>query len=126
MAQFLFVYGTLRKGGVNHLPDNFPGSIFVGAGTVKGGLYDLGDYPGLLLDGSEGSVAGEVYEIEEATLAALDEFESAAEYHRLETSAFVDGRTLNCWVYGPDPGRCQEAPRIDSGDWVEHTSGRES
>ena len=126
MGQFLFVYGTLRKGGVNQLSDNSPGSNYVGAGTVKGGLYDLGGYPGFLLDGTEGRVAGEVYEIEAATLAALDEFESTADFQRSETSATVDGEALTCWVYGPDPERCQDAPRIDSGDWLEYTSRRES
>jgi gamma-glutamylcyclotransferase (GGCT)/AIG2-like uncharacterized protein YtfP len=43
----VFVYGTLRKGFTLHmyLSDK---AKFVGAGTMKGVLYDLGEYPGVV------------------------------------------------------------------------------
>jgi len=79
---------------------------FVGDATVRGTLYDLGAYPGLLVAGEHaGLVTGEVYALdparEDATLAVLDEYEGCAprdapphEYRRERVQVtLVDGST---------------------------------
>jgi len=48
----VFVYGTLRRGSARAMSVRFPGSKFIAKAKVSGGLYDLGAYPGLLLDES--------------------------------------------------------------------------
>ena len=69
----LFVYGSLRRGAENH--HELAGAVF--RGVVKTmpsyGIARLGAYPALV-SGST-SVAGELYEVEEADLPALDAFE---------------------------------------------------
>jgi len=76
----LFVYGTLKRGGSNH--GHLAGQKFVAdAHTVPGfTLYSLGDYPGLAAasDDHQG-VKGELWLVDDATLARLDEFEGVPE-----------------------------------------------
>jgi gamma-glutamylcyclotransferase (GGCT)/AIG2-like uncharacterized protein YtfP len=49
---------------------------FLGAARTAAGftLYDLGAFPGMVAEGS-GAVEGEVYAIDDATLARLDRLE---------------------------------------------------
>jgi gamma-glutamylcyclotransferase (GGCT)/AIG2-like uncharacterized protein YtfP len=54
--QLVFVYGTLRRGGARSMSVRFPESKFIAEGKVSGSLYDLGSYPGLLLNGSSSLV----------------------------------------------------------------------
>ncbi|HZE64146.1 MAG TPA: gamma-glutamylcyclotransferase [Pyrinomonadaceae bacterium] len=61
----VFVYGTLRRGSARAMSVRFPGSKFIAKAKVSGGLYDLGAYPGLLLDESNLLVIGEKQLIEE-------------------------------------------------------------
>lgn len=76
----LFVYGTLKRRGANH--GHLAGQKFVGeAHTVPGyTLYALGDYPGLTAEAADRQgVKGELWLVDDATLARLDEFEGVPE-----------------------------------------------
>ncbi len=76
----LFVYGTLKRGGSNHA--QLAGQHFLGeAHTVLGyTLFSLGDYPGLVpMPDDLAGVTGELWSIDDACLAHLDEFEGVAE-----------------------------------------------
>ena len=122
--QFLFVYGKLRKGGALPMDENFPGATFVGEATVNGRLYDLGRFPGLVMDGSESKVHGAVYKIDDATLQELDEIEASAEYYRQLKEASIGDEVVKCWIYLPDPQKCSDDKLIESGDWIEHSTDR--
>jgi gamma-glutamylcyclotransferase (GGCT)/AIG2-like uncharacterized protein YtfP len=72
----IFVYGTLKRGHGNH--HYLAGQKFVGeAVTVpKYRLIDLGSFPGLFCDDPDGlEVRGEVWDVDETTLARLDQLE---------------------------------------------------
>lgn len=71
----LFVYGSLRRGAENH--HELGAAVFVGAVKTlpSYGIARLGVYPALV-PGST-SVAGELYEVQEADLPALDAFEGS-------------------------------------------------
>src|SRR5918999_936653 len=97
--QLVFVYGTLRRGGLRAMPDIFPGSEFVGHASVAGSLYDLGAHPGLILDDAKSSVAGEVYEVDDEILKKLDEIEAPARYRRKRVEGSLGNRRETCWVY---------------------------
>jgi gamma-glutamylcyclotransferase (GGCT)/AIG2-like uncharacterized protein YtfP len=117
----VFVYGTLRRGGVRAMPDIFPGARFVGDAKVSGRLYDLGAYPGLVIDKAGSAVAGEVYEVDDEILNRLDEIEASGSYYvrrRIEVSVGDDKMT--CWVYEPSPELYSLRTLITSGDWIEY------
>jgi len=114
----LFVYGTLRKDGVNAMPKLYPNSTFVGSSSVNGRLYDMGGYPAIVLDDNASPVIGEVYEIDDETLAKLDAFELDADYHRTAVEITVTSMPTWCWVYRPLAEVSSGKPEVASGDWI--------
>jgi gamma-glutamylcyclotransferase (GGCT)/AIG2-like uncharacterized protein YtfP len=110
MAQYLFVYGTLKRRSRHPMARRLAQSArFVGAAKIAGRLYDLGRFPGLKepLSASD-CVSGDVYELgddAERTLQEMDAYENAespppAPYERrLATVTLDDGREWNVWVY---------------------------
>jgi gamma-glutamylcyclotransferase (GGCT)/AIG2-like uncharacterized protein YtfP len=102
----------------------------VGDASVRGALFDLGAYPGLVVDAPEaGFVRGALYALHastaEQTLAVLDAYEGCAssdsqphEYRRtLIDVALADGSTQPAWTYvlnRPIAGMI----RIPNGDYV--------
>jgi gamma-glutamylcyclotransferase (GGCT)/AIG2-like uncharacterized protein YtfP len=114
-AVLVFVYGTLRRGGSNHF--RMEGLDFIAEGVLNGRLYQMGGYPGLLLDGAAGPVCGEVFKVPEERIAALDAYEGD-EYRRVRVAVTpADGVVLDAWVWewlGP----VDELSRIHGGDWL--------
>jgi gamma-glutamylcyclotransferase (GGCT)/AIG2-like uncharacterized protein YtfP len=107
----LFVYGTLRPG---RAPAAIAAQarrlVTLGAATVRGRVYDLGYYPGAVLDPAvRTTIAGTVLRLPDdpSVLAALDAYEgyvptdrARSLFVRARTSArLADGRRLACWVY---------------------------
>jgi gamma-glutamylcyclotransferase (GGCT)/AIG2-like uncharacterized protein YtfP len=84
----LFLYGTLKSGmKMNHL---LAGQTCIGpAETVaRYRLYQLDWYPAIVRDDSNGlAVQGELWEVDETTLARLDEFEGATDLFARESIA---------------------------------------
>lgn len=118
---FIFVYGTLRptsggeaSGFVQHLKT-------AGRATVRGMLYDLGSYPGLV-EGL-GVVHGELLQISSpADLDRLDCYEECEGelplFRRVRTEALrEDGARVTAWVYlyARD---VSQGTRITSGDYL--------
>jgi gamma-glutamylcyclotransferase (GGCT)/AIG2-like uncharacterized protein YtfP len=116
----VFVYGTLREGGAQAMPDIFPGAKFIGHASGSGSLYDLGAYPCLLLDESNSQVIGEVYEIDDEILNKLDEIEASSSYWRKQVEVSLGNDRLSCWVYAPDAKLYPRRLLITSGDWIEY------
>ena len=122
--RLVFVYGTLRRGGRNDINRLQPAPVFVGEASLRGCLYQLGWYPGLLLRG-EGAidVVGEVYRIAPALEARLDEIEEIrptpdSEYFKREVALRVAGRHRVCLVYEINPERVRGRPPLAQGDWL--------
>lgn len=116
----VFVYGTLRRGGLRAMPELFPGARFVGRASVGGSLYDFGAYPGVVLGEPGPPVVGEVYEVDEEVLGKLDEIEAPSYYQRKQVEVSLGGREATCWVYEPDVERYPQRTLIASGDWIEY------
>ena len=133
MAEQVFFYGTLRTGFSRTTRAGLDEFLrFAGHGSISGKLFDLGIYPAAV-PASDGKVVGEVFEMTDAptVLAALDGIEGyrpaepeSSLYTRVQVPATMDdGRTEQVWVYFYNAPLGQ-APRIASGDYVEHLKAR--
>ena len=128
MMPHVFVYGTLRRHGRNDIARYRPAPVFVAEASIAGTLYDLGAYPGIVLDGV-GRVKGEIYRIEPAVEAALDLLEEVAdddsgEYIKRKVSVQAGAQWLDCLVYEIHPARTAGRRVIEGGDWIAHAAGQ--
>jgi gamma-glutamylcyclotransferase (GGCT)/AIG2-like uncharacterized protein YtfP len=122
MQQELFVYGTLLPGLCRH--GAMQGAQWLGQAWVQGALFDLGDYPGLRLEGATGPVWGQLAGVDDALLQRLDAIEAydpahpeASEYRRERVWAHrTQGETRLVWTY-VYARECQHLPRIAHGDY---------
>ena len=76
----LFVYGTLMRGESNHRYLKSARFERAAATRAEFALADFGDYPAIVRPGSC-AITGELYEIDEATLARVDELEEVPEFY---------------------------------------------
>jgi gamma-glutamylcyclotransferase (GGCT)/AIG2-like uncharacterized protein YtfP len=98
----IFFCGTLRSDVPNSkFPQFLAGDAeFVSNAKVHGKLYDLGEYPGLIL-GAEGWVIGQVFSIVNPAevMVRLDEYEGA-DFKRVEAKVLLDtGEWIDSWMY---------------------------
>jgi gamma-glutamylcyclotransferase (GGCT)/AIG2-like uncharacterized protein YtfP len=142
VGDHVFFYGTLMA------PFNRPGRqritpqlTFIGRGTIRAALFDLGIYPAAIPADDNSTVRGEVYETTEtaAVLSVLDEIEGYRSnepdrslYTRVMVDVTLDAdaglpraqpRAVQAWTYfyNAPLGRAQ---RIASGDYLDHLSAR--
>lgn len=106
----LFVYGTLMKGFRADWHRKL-GAEFVGQGTIRAKLYDLGAYPGARVVGAdpERRVSGELYRLRDPELAlkTLDKYEEFSPdepkrslfVRQLLTVTLEEGRKKRAWTY---------------------------
>ncbi|MDB5004310.1 MAG: gamma-glutamylcyclotransferase [Mucilaginibacter sp.] len=105
----LFVYGTLLIDDNKFAAYLRSNAIFYNTGTIKGKLYDVGTYPGLIISNDQDYlIKGTIYQLNNAEeiLKYLDPYEGFGDEQEqpnlfireslpIETS---DG-VINCWVY---------------------------
>ena len=133
MTDLVFFYGTLMSGFERPGRSRIDSKLTpVGRGWIKATLFDLGIYPAAI-PASDEHVLGEVHRMRDvdAVLAALDEIEGYSQddpdrslYTRALTDVVLpDGADARAWVYfyNAPLGR---APRIPSGDYLEHVKVR--
>ena len=116
MKQCIFVYGTLRKRASHHR--NLHDAQWLANAWVKGVLYSMGWYPAMVLtENGETKVRGEIYLIDEKTLAELDDYEGD-QYQRVRIVAEDDhGCTHQAWIW--EARTIADQPIILSGDWLQ-------
>jgi len=111
MQHLVFVYGTLRHGECNH--HLLSQAQWLGNHTTLPiySLYDLGAYPAVIEGHS--AIIGEVYLVDEETLAQLDLLEDHPVTYRRELIETPFGQA---WIY-----IYQDISQLDviisSGDW---------
>ena len=110
----IFVYGTLLKGDYNHVL--LGNSTFIGTGrtTPNFNLVDLGSFPGLI--NGNGIVTGEVYEVNEDTLARLDRLEGHPGFYNRTPITLEDGTDVETYILGTHHAR--DCKVIKSGSWT--------
>ncbi len=108
--QYLFVYGTLKRSVSNPVGAMMRShAVYLAEAIIAGRLYDLGPFPGLILEDSGTAVYGELYKIThpDALLALLDAYEGCGhgdpfphDFARVEaTVRDTDGVDYRAWVY---------------------------
>jgi gamma-glutamylcyclotransferase (GGCT)/AIG2-like uncharacterized protein YtfP len=110
----IFVYGTLLAGEPNHRL--LATATLVGEARTEPAfeLRDLGAFPGLVRGGAH-AVLGEVYEVDAATLAALDRLEGHPRFFRRTRIALDDGVGVETYLLTPE--QVEGRPVIASGNW---------
>lgn len=104
--QIVFVYGTLKRGFGNHHLLN--GSKFISQAITKEkyALYVSG-IPFVIEDEPVSHIAGEVYEVDDKTLARLDHLEGHPDWYRRKSvdvsvnkdEGTGDARLIEAWIY---------------------------
>jgi gamma-glutamylaminecyclotransferase len=111
----VFVYGTLRAGERNHRL--LEGAEFVGQARTAPcfRMVDLGSFPAIVGDGST-PIEGEVYDVDDAMLARLDELEGHPRFYTRTRIELDDGSEALAYLLRPTQvvGR----PPIPSGNWL--------
>ncbi len=112
ILEYLFVYGTLKRGCEANVVLKELGAVFVDVAVTKDrhSLYDIEAnderYPALLLGGGESKVLGEVYLISNEALNKLDTFEAVeeGEYIRDKINVILgNGKVIEAYVYAINP-----------------------
>ena len=101
------VYGTLRPAAGE-------------AVDIPGKIYDLGWFPGLVMDNSDTVVKGTWIEVDDVRLAKLDRYEGYNE-DRPESSLYLRKPFQGGWVYVYNRSIVDLGDFIESGDWLAHT-----
>ncbi len=124
---YVFVYGTLRSACQTGAHKQYlRGADFISPAKIRGQLYMVDYYPGLVLSETENWAIGEIYLLEdEAQLHDLDVYEGCAkkspqphEYERRMTQVVLtSGEEIAAWVYVYQQ-ETQHLPIINSGDFL--------
>ena len=117
----LFVYGTLRAEGSPH--HRLAGAQALGPARTRPELtlLDLGWHPALICEGHT-AVAGELYVVDAALLAALDEFEGVPTWYQRVPITLDGGVAAETYVMrAADAG---PRPDIVGGDWIVYLRAR--
>ncbi len=113
MRHKVFVYGTLKQGQCNH---GYLKGLEKNTGSVRGYHLHAGPgYPHAVR--GQGMIHGEVYQINERVLHALDHLEDVPRTYRRElTTVYLsDGSRATAWIYLSH--RAYDFPRIPGGNW---------
>lgn len=117
----VFVYGTLKEGHGNHeyLLAGNPGVQKLGRCYVTGDfdMYSNGAFPIVTMGDSDRQthIVGEVYEVDEDTLDALDALEGHPDWY---CRVKVETPWKKAWIYVMPPSdRLSREARVESGCW---------
>ena len=122
-SEYLFVYGTLLRQSQSPMSSMLlSNSKFIDKGTVRGRLFDIGEYPGIVVDeDSTKEVMGELFKLSNPSsiLKKLDSYEGA-EYKRIKADVYLEnGDHVSAWVYNfTQP--TDDYIRIKSGDYMSY------
>lgn len=98
--ELVFVYGTLRRGYVNH--PRLRGAQDLGpARTSQAYALYLDDFPYLLEEQAVKAITGELYAVSAAGLALLDQLEEHPDWYERRRRPVIDsaGQVRQAWIY---------------------------
>ncbi len=131
----LFVYGSLLSGFRSHAYEYIARYFtLVGKATVKGTMYDMGDYPVVVKTDTGRLIQGELYTLNNPNefsfaITQLDDYEglhpeegTEVYYEREIVDAFIGDQTIPAWIYWYNKN-VSDKPVVESGDMQEYAKG---
>ena len=131
-SYFVFAYGSLRKGfnssAYEYISRYFN---FYGNATVKGKLFDLGEYPAAIPVQEDAFIKGELYFVKNENefswaIAQIDDYEGVLVeppeqpmYRREIADTFINDTIVPAWIYWYN-GNVSDKPVINSGDILDY------
>jgi len=126
-CSYLFVYGTLMDESNPYGAYLKENSSLLAEGKFKGELYDIGNYPGAILNpDAAGFVHGSIFTLDDPApvLSELDEYEGYGEaflqpneFIRAVITVETSKGPVNCWVYLYNRP-IKPSQRIQSGKYI--------
>ena len=113
----IFVYGTLKRGlRAHHFLEKHQAEFLKEARTSpEYHLYAVGWFPGMVHDPDrEGGVSGELYEVDETCLNALDVYEGAPTLFARSEIVMDDGEKVITYLFQRD---VSESSHVKDGVW---------
>lgn len=114
MPHLVFVYGTLMKGELHHTTIAHARYVRAAATRPAYDLVQIDYYPALIAGGTH-RVPGELYEVDDQTLARLDRLEEVPDYYERLVITLDDGTEAQAYVMPRE--RAAHGKRIHSGDF---------
>jgi gamma-glutamylcyclotransferase (GGCT)/AIG2-like uncharacterized protein YtfP len=116
----VFVYGTLMRGEHHH--DQLGGAEFIGLRSTRAQfeLVQIDYFPAMLRDGHS-SVLGELFAVDDATLARLDELEEVPHYYVRESIELSDDTRADTYLMPRE--RVSNGVPIPSGSFRDRSQG---
>lgn len=108
----VFVYGSLKRGYGNHHfleKSMYQGNIVTHPEYT---MYSLGAFPAVV-EGGDTSIHGEVYEVTDSTMEALDFLEGYPSFYNRKKISTMYG---DAWMYYHDE-EPSHAGVVESGEW---------
>jgi len=134
----LFVYGSLLSGFKSHAYEYIKRYFkLLGEATIKGTMYDMGEFPVVVSKDTGRLIKGELYEIENQNefsfaMAQLDDYEGLYPeegedvlFRREAVDVNFKGTILTAWVYWYN-GDVNDKRVVESGDMREYLNGNHS
>jgi gamma-glutamylaminecyclotransferase len=112
-----FVYGSLMRKMGNHRVLARARFIRTAHTAASFTLHDLGAYPGMIGGGTT-RIFGEIYEVDDETLAALDRLERHPTFYRRKEIALSNGAQASAYLL--PAARFGSYPIVVGGDWRAH------
>lgn len=135
MTDLLFVYGTLLQQGNTYADYLNQHCTYLSPGKIKGLLYDIGEYPGLVIaTEAENYVYGSIYKLHQPdkNLKVIDDYEGyGAEqelpnlYIRIIKQIETTDSIINAWIYLYNLN-VGGLPLIPSGDYAQYIRQKKS
>jgi gamma-glutamylaminecyclotransferase len=108
----VFVYGTLMKGELHHASIAHARFLRTAETLPAYDLVQIDYYPAMI-EGGALAIRGELYEVDDHTLAGLDELEEVPHYYQRITIDLSDGSQAQTYVMPRD--RAHDSTPIPSG-----------
>jgi gamma-glutamylaminecyclotransferase len=122
----VFVYGSLMSGLEHH--DTLAHASFLGPATtlVTYRLYAIDYYPAAVIDDAGCALEGELYQVDDLTLAALDAVEDAPGYFERARTAVSWGAEAFIYVLPRERLPRGDGGAVDGGSWRAHRQAQNS